>query len=271
MTLPTVALPDDAPAPAPVLPVASEHWPYPIWFAHRGAGHLAPENTLAAFRQGAACGFRAFECDVKLSADGIPYLMHDDTLLRTTGDEAPAGALDWNEISLLDAGSWHGRRYAGEPPASLEAVAAFCLNNAYVINIEIKPMPGDEARTGDVVALEVQALWKDAVEGGFAVWPLLSSFQPEALAAARIVAPELPRALLLERLSPDCFEVAERLDCAAVILERDLISPALVERLQKEGLRVLAYTVNDADDAQQLLEWGIDGIITDEVDQFVPD
>ena len=59
-------------------------WPYPRWVAHRGAGKLAPENTLAAFRLAAHHGYRMFECDVKLSADGVPFLMHDTTLQRTT-------------------------------------------------------------------------------------------------------------------------------------------------------------------------------------------
>ena len=59
-------------------------WPYPRWIAHRGAGKLAPENTLAAFRQGAQHGYRMFECDVKLSVDGVPFLLHDATLGRTT-------------------------------------------------------------------------------------------------------------------------------------------------------------------------------------------
>ena len=63
-------------------------WPYPLWIAHRGAGKLAPENTLAAFRLGARHGYRAFECDVKLSADGVPFLLHDDTLERTSGSSA---------------------------------------------------------------------------------------------------------------------------------------------------------------------------------------
>mgnify|MGYP001006555841 CR=1 FL=1 len=63
-------------------------WPYPLWIAHRGAGKLAPENTLAAFRAGAAHGYRAFECDVKLSADGVPFLLHDATLQRTSNGPA---------------------------------------------------------------------------------------------------------------------------------------------------------------------------------------
>src|SRR3989344_5760406 len=77
-------------APSPIL----APWPYPRWIAHRGAGKLAPENTLTAFRLGAQHGYRMFECDAKLSADGVPILMHDATLDRTTnGAQAlgPAG------------------------------------------------------------------------------------------------------------------------------------------------------------------------------------
>src|SRR6478736_5846185 len=90
-------------------------WPYPRWIAHRGAGKLAPENTLAAFRLGAQHGFRMFECDVKLSADGVPFLLHDTTLDRTTSGHGSAAALPWGELARLDAGAWHGRLHAGEP------------------------------------------------------------------------------------------------------------------------------------------------------------
>ena len=98
-------------------------WPYPRWVAHRGAGKLAPENTLAAFRLGARYGYRMFECDVKLSADEVPFLLHDASLERTTNGQGIAGQLSWAELSRLDAGSWHSRAYAGEPIASLDAVA----------------------------------------------------------------------------------------------------------------------------------------------------
>ena len=78
-------------------------WPYPLWIAHRGAGKLAPENTLAAFRVGASHGYRAFECDVKLSADGVPFLLHDTTLQRTTDGHGVAGDRPWSELARLDA------------------------------------------------------------------------------------------------------------------------------------------------------------------------
>ncbi len=98
-------------------------WPYPLWIAHRGAGRLAPENTHAAFRVGASHGYRAFECDVKLSSDGVPFLLSDSTLERMTRERGTAGDRPWNELSRLDAGGWHSRAFAGVPIPSLDAVA----------------------------------------------------------------------------------------------------------------------------------------------------
>ena len=79
-------------------------WPYPRWIAHRGAGKLAPENTLAAFRLGAQHGYRMFECDAKLSSDGVAFLLHDATLERTTNGHGTAGDQPWGTLAQLDAG-----------------------------------------------------------------------------------------------------------------------------------------------------------------------
>ncbi|WP_395703407.1 glycerophosphodiester phosphodiesterase [Aquabacterium sp.] len=240
-------------------------WPYPLWIAHRGAGKLAPENTLAAFRLGAAHGYRAFECDVKLAADEQAFLLHDATLERTSNGHGSAGSLGWAQLSRLDAGAWHGRAYAGEPLPTLEAIAAYVIANAFHLNIEIKPTPGLEARTGEVVAQRVRQLW-----AGQAVPPLLSSFQPQALAAARDAAPELPRALLLDTLWDGWFGMAQALDCVAVVTNHQLMDAALIAQLHGAGWRALCYTVNDAADAARLRALGIDGLITDAVDRFPP-
>ncbi|MFO1217500.1 MAG: glycerophosphodiester phosphodiesterase [Burkholderiaceae bacterium] len=239
------------------------HWPYPLWIAHRGAGKLAPENTLAAFRVGAAHGYHAFECDVKLSADGVPFLLHDDTLERTTNGTGRAGDKPWAELSRLDAGTWHSRAYAGEPLASFEAIAAYCLANHFSLDLEIKPTPGLELETGRAVGECVRGLWRGTP-------PLLSSFRPESLAGAREAAPELPRALLLDTLWPDCLAVAEALGCAAVIANHQIMDAALIAQIHGAGRRALVYTVNDPDRAQALIALGIDGIVTDAVDRLSP-
>ena len=243
----------------------SSPWPYPLWIAHRGAGKLAPENTLAAFRHGAAHGYRAFECDVKLSADGVPFLLHDDTLDRTTSGRGAADTLPWSHLSQLDAGGWHSRGFAGEPPASLEAVARYVCRNGFALNIEIKPMPGREAHTGTVVAEHARRLW-----AGAAVQPLLTSFKPQALEGALLGAPELPRGLLIESLWNGWFDTARNLQCQAVASLSSLLDAALVGQLRQAGMRVLAYTVNDPAEARRLHRLQVDGIITDAVDRFSP-
>ena len=254
-------------------PVTSGHWPYPRWVAHRGAGKLAPENTLASFRLGAAHGYRMFECDVKLSADEVPFLMHDATLSRTTdvaqglgsGASAVGGDHPWSALAQLDAGGWHSRAFAGEPLPTLANIAHYCRANGLLLNIEIKPTPGLERRTGEVVAQHAAQLW-----AGADVPPLLTSFEPEALASARDTRPELPRGLLLDTLWTGWLETALALDCVAIVCNHALWDTSSVRQAKSAGFRALSYTVNDEWAAQRLLDLGTDAIITDRVDLFVP-
>jgi glycerophosphoryl diester phosphodiesterase len=243
----------------------SNTWPLPFWIAHRGAGKLAPENTLAAFRVGAGHGYRAFECDVKLSQDGQPFLLHDTTLNRTTPERGVAAERPWSELSRIDAGAWHSRAFAGEPLPSLDAVARYCLVNGFALNIEIKPTPSQELLTGQVVAREVLRLWS-----GAAAWPLFSSFQPEALLGAAGVAPEVPRGVLLDALKPGWLDQARGLGCQAVITQYALMDKPTLAAIHAAGMRALVYTVNDPASAQWLIGNGVDGIITDAVDKFSP-
>lgn len=241
-------------------------WPYPFWIAHRGGGTRAPENTMAAFRLGAQHGWRAFECDVKLSADGVPFLLHDTTLERTVvGASGVAADRTWRELSQLDAGGWHGADYAGEPPATLAGVITFALAGQHVLNLEIKPTPGQETLTGERVALEAQRMW-----GRHTPPPLLSSFEPPSLEAARRAVPSLPRALLLETLRPGWLDEAIALDCVAVVTDYLVMDAPALAALHAAGLRALCYTVNEPADAQRFIAMGIDGLISDAIDQLGP-
>jgi glycerophosphoryl diester phosphodiesterase len=248
-------------------------WPYPRWVAHRGAGKLAPENTLAALRLGAQHGYRMFECDVKLSSDGVPFLMHDAELDRTTNANqklgANAGKLGgdhpWAALSQLDAGSWHSRTWAGEPLPSFDNIAHYVIRNGFFLNVEIKPTPGTERHTGEVVAQEAARLWRDV-----AVPPLLTSFKPDALYGAYASAPQLPRGLLLETMRPTWLEEALQLDCVAIVCNQALWNTATVREAKAAGFRTLSYTVNQEAEVRRLLDLGTDGIITDRVDLFSP-
>jgi len=242
-------------------------WPYPRWIAHRGAGKLAPENTLAAFRLGAQHGYRMFECDAKLSADGVPFLLHDATLERTTNGRGTAGDWPMGELAQLDAGGWHSRAYAGEAMPTLEALARYCLANGHHLNVEIKPTPGQELATGRAVGELLARIWPAT-----AVPPLLTSFKPAALTGARETAPALPRGLLVDQLAEGGADVQTALDlgCQAMVLNHALWDAALVARVHGAGLRALSYTVNDEWAAERLIALNTDGIITDRVDLFSP-
>lgn len=240
-------------------------WPYPPYVAHRGAGKLAPENTLAAMRVGHAHGYRMVEFDVKLSGDGVPFLLHDDTLDRTTDGHGRADALSWSELSKLDAGGWHSSAYAGEPLPTLSAIARWAIANGVACNIEIKPVPGRERDTGGAVALDAEALWRAA-----SVPPLLSSFSEEALAAARAAAPDLKRALLVERVPADWEVRLSRLGCVALDADYRTLDAGIVATAKASGYKVLTYTANDPKVVTELAKWGVDAIITDAVDVIRP-
>ncbi|MDH4481979.1 MAG: glycerophosphodiester phosphodiesterase [Rhodoferax sp.] len=264
-------------APSPAQAAAHPTpWPYPRWIAHRGAGTLAPENTLSAFRLGASHGYRMFECDIKLSSDGVPFLLHDDTLARTVDLSAlprsadpVAGQHPWHTLSQLDAGRWHSATFAGEPLPTLEAVARFCIANGYFLNIEIKPTVGTERLTGEVVAQHAARLWQ-----GVEVPPLLTSFDIAALEGAFAAKPELPRGLLIHALDGQSWAQwlghATRLGCQAIVCNHELWAIESVALAKAAGFRLLSYTVNDPQEAQRLLDLGTDGVITDRVDIFSP-
>lgn len=240
-------------------------WPYPRWIAHRGAGTLAPENTLAAFRKGAEYGYRMFECDAKLSADDVVFLMHDATLQRTSNGKGIGGEQNWQQLSQLDAGSWHSRHFSGEPLATLANLARYCIRNQFYLNIEIKPTPGVEFKTGEIVAQQAAHLWQDEK-----VPPLLTSFQVESLKGAQQAATHLPRGLLLHSLTEGWLETAKRLECSAIVCQYALWTSEMVLAVHAAGMRCLSFTVNDEWAAQHLMALGTDGIITDRVDAFSP-
>ncbi|NDV14254.1 glycerophosphodiester phosphodiesterase [Crenobacter caeni] len=238
-------------------------WPYPSLFAHRLGGALAPENTLAGLRLAARLGVRAVECDVKLSADGVPFLLHDDTLERTTDGHGPAATQPWAALQALDAGCRHHRAFAGEPLPTLAALADACLQLGVVPNLEIKPCPGRDAETGRQVALAAERLWRHAP-----LPPLLSSFSPDALQAAAQAAPTLPRALLLEKWEDNAAAQAAALGVRALHLPWQALTPARAAALKDAGYALMAWTVNDPREAARLTALGVDMVCSDRPELF---
>lgn len=241
-------------------------WPYPRVAAHRGGGTLAPENTLAGLRTGARFGHAMVEFDAKLAADNTVFLLHDDTVDRTSNGHGAAAHLRYADLAALDAGTWRDAQFAGEPMPTLEQAAACCRELGLAANVEIKPCANRDEETGKRVAEETARLWTGASRPA----PLLSSFSDTALAAARDAAPHLPRGMLYERVPADWREHTAALGCVSLHASHRCLDAALVARIKAAGLFILAYTVNDLERARELVRWGVDTICTDRIDLIGP-
>ncbi len=252
--------------------VPAPRWQYPQIIAHRCGGALAPENTLVGMAIAARLGIRAIEFDVMLSADGLPLLIHDETLERTTDGHGEVAAHTAAQLRLLDAGIRHHRAFAGERlPGFREALEA-CRKLGLAANVEIKPAPGHEVRTGQLVAQVVGEFLTECRGGALGVPLLLSSFSEIALDAARLDVTdrvEAPaRALLFEGVPDDWQERLQRLDCQYLHCAATTLTSARLAEIIGAGVSVACYTVNRREQADALFAAGVAAIFTDRLDLF---
>lgn len=230
----------------------------PRVIGHRGAAEAAPENTLASFREAKRQGAAWVEFDAKLSRDNRCFLLHDDTLERTTTGSGAARDRDWVELETLDAGSWKGRQFAGEGLPLLKDALALLAELDLAFNIEIKPCPGRAVETARLTLSETRQYWPATRP-----LPLVSSFDLPCLELARDEFPEFPRGLLLEERPADWRHLAEQLGAATVNIWDRHATADWVHEIKAAGYGLLVYTVNDGARAGQLMEWGADGVFTD--------
>lgn len=253
-------------------PFASER---PLVFAHRGGAGLAPENTLVAMAEGLRCGADGIECDIRLSADGVPMVVHDPTLDRTTDHRGAVAAFTAAALARVDAGyafgpeaghPWRGR---GVGVPTLAAVLE-ATGSARLI-LEVK-----DATAAAAAAVVAAVRRADAVRRA-----CVGSFHRVVIDTARQLAPDIAtsasepearRTLLLSRLHWPlparrpyvAFQIPE------VMSGMRVLSPSFVRRARREGARVQVWVVDDAETARRLLDWGVDDLITDRPDCIVP-
>ncbi len=232
---------------------------------HRGAKMRAPENTLAGFRAAKRLGAGWVELDAKLTRDGIPIVIHDETLERTTDGAGRVDSATLTEIHWLDAGRWFAPEYAGEKVPTLAKALRVIAAEGLGVNVEIKPCPGRERETALATIRVIRETWPADRPR-----PILSSFKRASLETAEAMAPELPRGLLLEKHVDDWREAAERLACQAIHPKWSTLTSEWVGQIKKAGYACLAWTVNDPAQAKRLAGWGVDSIITDAPDLIVP-
>ncbi len=238
-----------------------------LLIAHRGASGTRPENTLAAFREAMRLGARSLECDVRLSRDGVPIILHDADLERTTDGRGPAREATLAEIRRLSAGyaMRFGDRHASERVPTLEEVLRLARGAARLL-IELKWDFEDLERCGALVQSVVDLI----VATGASRDTALLSLDPGLLAEAGRLAPNLSRGLIAspgERGDP--VAVARSLGARLLVAPRAALGPALADAARAAGLLLATYTVDAPEELDPLLPLGLHAFATDHPERFV--
>ncbi|MDD9899374.1 MAG: glycerophosphodiester phosphodiesterase family protein [Alphaproteobacteria bacterium] len=235
----------------------------PKVIGHRGAKGYAPENTLASIHAAADMGIEWVEVDVKLSRDNVPFLFHDDDLERCTGAAGAFAKKDAQEIAELDAGSHFGDSFIGEKVPLLEDALEVILDRGLGANLELKPCPGREKETAEAALDIATRIWPEDQPP-----PLISSFSHVSLETAMDMIPAWPRGLLIDDYLENWRDLVAYLDVHTININADNVTPEQVVEYMEARKTVLAYTVNAADQARMLMEWGVDGVFSDVPDEI---
>jgi glycerophosphoryl diester phosphodiesterase len=235
----------------------------PRVIGHRGAAAHAPENTLAGLRAAARLGVGMVEFDARLTRDGVPVLMHDATVDRTTDGTGAVAGMSCADLARLDAGGRFAASFAGEPVPTLADALALCAELGLAVNLELKLDGEGEAakQAGACIARAALEAWP-----GDHPAPLVSSFSRAALSGAADAVPGWPRACLLWGAPAGWRAWADDVGAATLnVLHRDEPAGSHAAFLSA-GLPVLAYTVNDPAEAIALFARGFAAVISDAPD-----
>lgn len=223
----------------------------PKIIAHRGASMFAPENTLAAFTKASTMGAMMFECDVQLSRDHVPVIIHDDTVDRTTSSHGIVYDFSYAELAALSI-------------PSLVDTLNFCIEHQMQINLELKI--NTHALNAPLVAKVVEIikpLLPDLQE-----LMLVSSFDWDALIEFHRSIPELALGILIDRVNYKKHGTASikaintELNALSLNIDVDLLTPETIKQLKGIAPYLLSYTVDDANKAEQLFAAGVDGVFS---------
>ena len=243
-------------------------------FAHRGGSALGPENTLAAFELGLRAGADGLELDVRLSADGIPVVFHDDTLDRTTNATGPVAARTAAELARLDAG-WHFQdargnfvfRNQGIGVPALREVLARHRNVPIIIEIKVDSADmgtrvADDIRTASAVQIVCAAGY------GRASAAAVRRALPELATSAchREVRLALYRSWVgwpVSRPPYGGYQVPEHAGAFRIVSRR------FIRQAHAAGLEVQVWTVDHEAEMERFLAWGADALITNRPDAAV--
>jgi glycerophosphoryl diester phosphodiesterase len=226
--------------------------------AHRGASADHPENTLAAFEAAARAGADVIEFDLRLTADGVPVVLHDEDLSRTTDGRGVVRETRLSELKQLDASRGRGPRL--EIPTLAEALDAIGRTGAGV-DLEIKSLGGPDPGRHDLLEATLGVLEEARFPGPV----LVSSFNGLTLQRCRELAPGLPTGFLTAvAIDPtSALTYARQAGHEFILPQVEAVleaGPAFVEQCHSSGLRVGTWTVDDEPTLEKLLRWGVDAV-----------
>ncbi|WP_166441983.1 glycerophosphodiester phosphodiesterase [Nakamurella flava] len=216
---------------------------------HRGSPRRAPENTLASFRAAWAAGVDWVEADVQPTIDGVPVVLHDDTIDRTTDDTGVVRHLPWAEVGQL---TLHGA--PGAVPRLTELLAELTGPRRLLLEIKGPHSPADLRR-----------LLAELAASGADHRVFLQSFERDVLAELRVLVPDRPLGLLVETLDDADLAAADELAVVAInpSVECVLTRPSVITELRARGRSVAVWTADEPDQWDALARAGVDGVITD--------
>lgn len=235
----------------------------PRIIGHRGCAAYAPENTIEGIHTAADMGVEWIELDVKLTKDFVPIIFHDDTLDRTTNTTGLIALKTYAEIAELDCGSWFGDSFIDVKIPTLEQAVDAILERGLGLNLEIKPCPGREKETAEVALDVLSQIWDDHDR------LLISSFSHVSLEIALDMATDWNRGFLLPEEWPENWaELAEYLQVSTMNVNAGSVTREQIDEIMDLEKPILAYTVNNPDQARLLQSWGVDGFFSDAPDML---
>ncbi|MDI6097520.1 glycerophosphodiester phosphodiesterase family protein [Actinoplanes sp. NEAU-A12] len=229
--------------------------------AHRGYSTVAPENTLPAFAAALRAGATLVEFDVRVTRDGVPVVIHDRTVNRTTNGSGRVWDLTADEIATLDAGSWFGAGFTGLRVPTLSETLDLLAAGPAELLVEIKP----PATLDEVKSIVAQLAHRDLLDRS-----VVQSFDADVLRKVRDVAPDVRRGLLLFRFDAETVELSRELGvtyCNPPVA--DVLHDAeTMAALRAAGVGVMPWTPNDMAGWRPLVDAGVAGLITDLVGEL---
>ena len=230
--------------------------------AHRGASGLAPENTLAAMKKALSFPFVEWiELDVQLSKDGVPVVIHDDTVNRTTDRKGRVADYTAAELAAMDAGSWFSPAFRGEPVPTLEQVLELTAGKCR-LNIELKTYGG---RYPGMEAAVVGLLRRHGRTGD----SVITSFDPLALRRVKEIEGRIRTGLIIDAAPPGLEQALARLGATFLSIGWNRLTADRMASYRQAGLTVMAWTVDRKAGMRQIAAMGEDIIIcTNYPDRF---